>query len=87
MITKSAKKAYRQNITRRAINSAKKEELRKLIKDLKKSVASGSLNEAKKELSLLYKKLDKAAKTNTISKNKASRMKSRLAAVLAKKMK
>lgn len=87
MITKSAKKAYRQNIKRRAANYEKKEELRKLIKDFKKLVSSGKMEDAQKKLPEIYKKLDKTAKVNTISKNRASRLKSRLTAQANKKTK
>ena len=87
MITKSAKKANRQNIKRRAANYAKKEELRKLIKDFKKMISSGKIEDAKKKLPEIYKGLDKTAKTNAISKNRASRLKSRLTAQLNKKTK
>jgi len=77
-ITASAKKALRQNITRRARNLAKKEAYKKLVVGYKKLVVGKKLDEAKKMLPVLYKSLDKAAKTNVIAKNKASRLKSRL---------
>ncbi len=85
MITKSAAKAYRQNIKRRAANIKKKDELRKVINNYKKLIISGNLESAKKELPNVYKKLDKSAKVNLIKKNKASRLKSRLTALLNKK--
>lgn len=85
MITKSAKKAYRQNLKRRAVNLKRKTELKKVIKDYKKAVASGNQEEAKNQLSAVYKKLDKAAKVNLIKRNKSSRLKSRLSALLAVK--
>lgn len=85
MITKSAKKAYRQNLKRRAVNLKRKAELKKVIKAYKKAVASGSNEEAKNQLSVVYKKLDKAAKVNLIKKNTSSRLKSRLSALLAVK--
>jgi len=46
--------------------------------------AHGSVeaSEAKKQLVKVYKALDKAAKTNVISRNKASRLKSRLARLI-----
>ena len=77
-ITKSAKKALRQNITRKKRNLKRK----KTIKDLKKKVdvliAENKTKEAKDLLTSMYKALDKAAKTGTIKKNTASRKKSRI---------
>lgn len=81
-ITQSAKKALRQNIRRHAKNLIKKKGLNEVIKTYKKLIAAKQLEEAKKQLSLVYKKLDKTAKTNLIKKNKASRLKSRLTKLL-----
>ncbi len=76
--TTSAIKALRQNKSRRAKNLEKKAVLKDVIKKYKKAVAGGKKEEAAKLLPEVYKKLDKAAKTNIIKKNKASRLKSRL---------
>ncbi|OGY65696.1 MAG: 30S ribosomal protein S20 [Candidatus Harrisonbacteria bacterium RIFCSPLOWO2_01_FULL_44_18] len=70
-ITQSAKKALRQSLRRRARNITQKKALKEVVKAYKKSPSA-------ENLSLVYKKLDKAAKTNLIKKNKASRLKSRL---------
>ena len=59
--------------------------MRKVINNYKKLIISGNLESAKKELPNVYKKLDKSAKVNLIKKNKASRLKSRLTALLNKK--
>ena len=80
-IIKSAKKALRQNIRRRKINLKRKADLKSVIKQYKKLVSSNK-EEAKKYLPQVYKKLDKSAKVNLIKKNKASRLKSRLSALL-----
>jgi small subunit ribosomal protein S20 len=77
-ITTSAKKALRQNIRRRERNSARKKELKNSIKQLKKFISQKNTELALQQLSLVYKKLDKAAKVNIIKKNTASRLKSRL---------
>ena len=53
-----------------------------MIKTFKKLAAEKNLAEAKKQISLVYKKLDKAAKVNLIKKNTASRLKSRLSKLL-----
>ncbi len=65
-------------------NTVKKNELSKLVKSLRKLAAAGKKDEAKKTLQKLYKALDKAAKTNLIKKNTASRKKSRLSAIVNK---
>lgn len=83
-ITQSAKKALRQSKARRARNVKKKEAYKKLIVGYKKLVSAKKFDEAKNQLPLIQKALDKAAKTNVIAKNKASRLKSRLALRLAK---
>ncbi|MEK7143884.1 MAG: 30S ribosomal protein S20 [Patescibacteria group bacterium] len=79
----SAKKALRQNVRRRAKNLKKKSELKSVIKQYKKLIAAGNKEEAKKHISQVYKKLDKSAKVNLIKKNKSSRLKSRLAKLIA----
>jgi len=76
-ITLSAKKALRQSLRRRARNLIQKKALKEVVKTYKKSPSA-------ENLSLVYKKLDKAAKTNLIKKNKASRLKSRLSKLLKK---
>ena len=82
-ITKSAKKALRQNIRHRKMNVKRKSALKAVIKQYKK-LAADNKEEAKKYLTQVYKKLDKAAKVNLIKKNKAARMKSRLSKLLLK---
>jgi len=77
-ITKSAKKALRQNIKRRRENLRKKRNIRKLSKELDNLISNNKLEEAKKLLPKVYKALDKAAKTKVIKKGTANRKKSRL---------
>ncbi len=77
-ITKSAKKALRQSKKRRERNLAQIKKMKSVIKDFKKSLSKGGIEEAQKNLPSVYKVLDKAAKVNLIKKNKASRLKSRL---------
>jgi len=77
-ITKSAKKALRQNLRRGEKNLNKKRELKNVIKEYKRLVGVNKMEEAKEQLSKIYKSLDKAAKTNLIKNNKASRLKSQL---------
>lgn len=79
-ITKSAKKALRQSEKKRQRNLLKKKNLKQAIKRFKTFVAEKKLEQAEKELSLVYKYADKAAKTGQpFKKNKAFRIKSRMA--------
>ncbi len=78
-ITKSAKKALRQTATRKKRNTVRKEVYKKEIKDIKALLSSKNSADAEKKLATVYKALDKAAKTGAIKKNKASRLKSRIA--------
>ena len=84
-ITKSAEKALRQSIRRRAQNIKRKDAYKNAVKIVRKLVLAGNLAEAKTKLSTLYKALDKAAKTHVIKKNKAGRLKSRITKLFAKK--
>ena len=77
-ITKSAKKALRQDLKKRAHNLQKKRKLKDLFKKIKFLVLEKKGEEAEKLLPQIYKKLDKAAKTGLIKKNTASRKKSRI---------
>ncbi len=77
-VTKSAKKALK------VANRRKKENdlIRAKVKSAVKSLRSGAgikVEETKELLQKAYKELDLAAKKHVIHKNKASRLKSRLA--------
>lgn len=78
-IIKSAKKALRQNIARRARNAKVKEGVRALAKKLTKMIPAKNTEEIKKTLILAIKAIDKAAKNHIIPRNTASRKKSLLA--------
>lgn len=73
--TKSAKKAFRQSLRRQEQNLKNKKSLKEVIKNFKKTPSAEALSQ-------VYKKLDKAAKTEIIKKNKAARLKSRLTKLL-----
>jgi len=77
-ITKSAKKALRQNAKRRIKNLIYKNKVKDLIKKIRFLASEKKSEEAKKLLSELYKTLDKSARVGVIKKNTASRKKSRL---------
>ena len=82
--TKSAEKALRQSQKRRVRNLSKANAYKNAVKQFKKFIAAGNIDEAKKLLLRVYKKLDKAAKAGVIKKNKASRLKSRTTKLLKK---
>lgn len=86
-ITQSAKKALRQNVRRRIQNVKKMDAVRNAVKKYKKLVSEKKTGEAQKQLSLVYKAVDKAVKTNALNRNKANRMKSRLSQLIAKSTK
>lgn len=70
-IIKSAKKKLRKDIKRTEINAFKKQTLKSLIKNMRRTPTV-------EQLSSVASALDKAVKTKLIHKNKASRLKSRL---------
>ncbi len=74
-----AKKRARQNVKRRAINRARKSQIKTQIKHLEETLASGNVETASEQFRLLTKKLDKTAATSTMHKKTAARKKSRLA--------
>ncbi len=77
-ITKSAKKALRQNIRRKERNLIYKNKMKNLMKEARILVAEKKIEEVKKILPQVYQILDKAAKVGVIKKNTADRRKSRL---------
>jgi len=82
--TKSARKALRQSERKRVHNLRKRRELLGVIKDYKRAVEENNQKDASEKLPGVYKKLDKAAKTHLIKKNRADRLKSRLTKKLHK---
>ena len=84
--TKSAIKALRQSIKHRAKNLAKKNAYKNVVKEFRKT-AIADVATAASMLALVQKKIDKAAKSGVIKKNKAARLKSKAAKLLNKKSK
>jgi small subunit ribosomal protein S20 len=78
-IKKSAKKYIKVTKKNTALNKEKKLAFRNSIKKLLVLIKEGKKSEAQKEFVTTQKALDKAAKTNIITKNTAARKKSRLA--------
>ena len=79
-ITDSAKKALRQSKRKHAANLIRKDAAKDAIKKFKRLLAAKQMDEARKLLPTIYQALDKAAKTNVMHRNKAARLKSRIAA-------
>jgi small subunit ribosomal protein S20 len=81
---KSALKANRQNIKRRAHNRSLRASLRTGLKTIRKSLDAKDVDGAKTALRSMQSLVDKMATKGIIHRNTASRYKSRLAARLAK---
>jgi small subunit ribosomal protein S20 len=80
-ITKSAKKAIRGSLRKKAFNDSRKRVMKEIIKKIEK-IAKTDKNEAKKMLSSAFATIDKAAKGGVIKKNNAARKKSRLSRII-----
>ena len=81
--TKSATKALRQSQKRRARNLSRKSAYKDIVKEFRKTAPTDPKTAASM-MAKLQQQLDKAAKTGIIKKNKASRLKSKAAKLLAK---
>jgi small subunit ribosomal protein S20 len=82
--TPTAKKRLRQNVKARARNRAQRSALRSQIRKVRAAVEGGKFDEAVTEFRIVTKKLDKAAASDLIHNNTASRLKSRLSAFIKK---
>jgi small subunit ribosomal protein S20 len=80
-ITKSAKKALRGSLNKKAYNDRNKKAVKESIKKIEKLVKEKNKDEAKKNLPSAYSAIDKAAKRGVIKKNTASRKKARLSKI------
>ena len=74
----SALKARRQSLKHRSINRSNRSSLRTSLKEFNDQLEAGKAEEAKSALSALYAVVDKSQKKKALSKNAASRQKSRL---------
>ena len=79
-ITKSAKKAIRGSLRKKAFNDARKRAMKEIMKKLEK-VAKTDKVAAIKMLSQAFQTIDKAAKRGVIKKNNAARKKARLSRI------
>ena len=76
-ITKSAKKAIRGSLRKKAFNDGRKKVMKELIKKIEK-IAKKDKAEGLKMLSSAFQAIDKAAGKGVIKKNNAARKKARL---------
>ncbi len=74
----SAKKRIRQNAKCRAINRARKKDVRVAIRAFDESLRGGDAGKSAETLKAAIKTIDKVAAKGTMHKNTASRRKSRL---------
>ncbi|MFA7253039.1 MAG: 30S ribosomal protein S20 [Patescibacteria group bacterium] len=82
-IIKSAKKSLRVSEKKKAINDVTRAKVKSAVKGLK--IADKAGEATLETLAKAYKELDLAAKKNVIHKNKAARLKSRLAKSISTK--
>jgi len=83
-ITKSAKKALRQNKKKRVFNLKRIKKMKSLVKETKGLIKDKNKEQALKILPETYKAIDKASKRGVIKKNTANRKKSRLTKAIQK---
>ena len=83
-ITKSAKKALRGSLVKKAANDRNKKNVKESFKKIEKLIKEKKKDEAKKVLPEFYSSIDKAAKRGVIKKNTASRKKSRVTKMINK---
>jgi small subunit ribosomal protein S20 len=77
--TKSAAKRARQTKTRTAANRRVTSAVKTAVKTVRKQIAAGQKDGLTESLRTASSKLDKAVKTGQVHRNKANRLKSRLA--------
>lgn len=80
--TRSAAKQARGAVRRRAVNQTVKKAVKTSEKSIRALVKDGKKDEAAKLASKFQSDIDRAAKKGVVHKNKASRQKSRIAALL-----
>lgn len=82
--TESAKKRHRQSEVRRERNRAAKTRIKNMLRKFRETVAAGKLDDAKPLSVQVTKLLDQCAAKGFIHRNKASRLKSRMAHLLVR---
>lgn len=82
--SRSARKSQRKNEARRLRNRSQRSSLRNHVKRVRTAVEAGEFETAEAEYRVATKQLDQAAAKHLIHKNKAARLKSRLALMINK---
>ena len=80
-ITKSAKKALRSSLVKKAANDRNKKIVKETIKNIEKLMKEKKKDEAMKLVPQAFSAIDKAAKRGVFKKNTASRKKARLSKI------
>ena len=75
---KSAKKRMRSNAKKAEVNTLITSSMKTAIKKFEKAVKDGNKEEVSNKLNIAIQRIDKAASSGKIHKNKAARLKSRL---------
>lgn len=75
----SAKKRIRQNERRQEVNKARKTRVKTEVRKVREAVHDGDVEGAQTKLKEASRVIDQIASKGTLHKNKASRLKSRLA--------
>lgn len=75
----SARKRIRQNAQRRERNRARKSQIKTAVRKVDTAIGAGDKEQSAAALRSASQVVDKIAATGTIHRNKAARMKSRLA--------
>lgn len=83
--TQSAKKALRSSLRKRVFNNLKKVKIKSAYKSLRKTIVAGlTETNAVTSLSQIFSNLDKAVKSNLITRGKADRKKAKAAKLVNK---
>jgi small subunit ribosomal protein S20 len=82
-LIRSAKKSLRVSRDRKAINDLTRAKIKEALKSARLAITKGE-KDAPEKIARAQRELDLAAKKNVIHKNRAARLKSRLAKKLAK---
>jgi small subunit ribosomal protein S20 len=74
----SALKRHRQSVKKRANNNVNRHKLKTQMKKIKNALGTGKADDAKTLLPETFSKIDKSVQKGVLTKNAASRYKSRL---------
>lgn len=81
---RSAAKRLRQNETRRLANKGRLTEIKTLRKQIERAIHDGQAEQAKTLYRDFSKRVDQAASVSTMHKNRAARLKGRIAKALTR---